>query len=403
MKIKRTALHPLIDEIVRPEVSILFGPRQVRKTFLLDELKEYTKRQGMRPLYFNLENPHDLHLFNVPETELFDMLTRHTKAVFIDEFHYLKNASSLFKAIYDSKSGVKIFCSGSSSMEIHKHLKESLAGRRLVTRINPLSFAEFSSVYPKRNSRFLREKYILLGGLPGLVHLPTRDEQVRLLNGILETYIQKDIKSLLREENIRAFNTLLYLLAESQGQLVSTNSLAGELGLTAATVTRYISILEATYVCFSLASYSRRIGNELKKSRKIYFYDLGIRNMILKDFSPLQNRQDKGALHESFVFLELNKLLKPDMELKFWRNKAGQEIDFVLLKNRQPLLIEVKSGSRENTIPDGMRTFIRNYPETLGGILFSESAGKEMEYEGKKVLFASFDRISETVARFIES
>jgi len=399
MNINRHIYKQLLADLQRPEVSILLGPRQVGKTFLMRQLQSAATTEGLRTLYFNLELPHDLMAFNKDDNELFRMLTTGVDVVFIDEFHYLPNASRLFKAVYDAGGKTKIVATGSSSIEMHRHLKESLAGRRLVARLMPLSFAEYAQTGD--DPQGLLAGHMTFGGLPGLIHHAGPDEKIRLLNEILETYIQKDIKSLIREENLRAFNNLLYLLAERQGSMVSVAGLANDIGLTARTIERHLSILEQTYILYSIPSYSRNIGNELKKSRKFYFYDLGVRNALLRDFSLPGERGDIGAVHESFVALQLVQRLKPNMELKFWRNKAGQEIDFVLLKNRKPFLVEVKSTLRTPEIPAAMKIFMKHYPETTGAIVYSSGLDAEAEHSGKRVAFKKLEslwRESEEVA-----
>ncbi len=397
MKITRCCFKELVKEIGRPEISILLGPRQAGKTFLLRELQKQASKAGFRTRYYNLEIPSDLRIFNKTDAEVFRLLTEKVDVVFIDEFHYLKNASKIFKAIFDSRKKIKIFASGSSSIEIHKHLKESLAGRRLVTKILPLGFDEFNQRTPESVGASRYEEYLTYGGLPGLLHVPDTSSKIRLLDELLATYIQKDVKSLIKEENIRAFNNLIYLLAENQGSLVSENGLSREIGLTAATINKHLAILENTYVCHPVHSYSRSLGNELKKSKKIYFYDLGIRNALLKDFGSLRHRSDRGVLHESFVFLQLAYALKPNMEIKFWRNKLGQEIDFVVLKDRKPFLIEVKTTLSNREIPPAMKTFLSHYPETLGAIVFSENMAGEEKFMGKIVRFEPLTSASKNI------
>lgn len=392
MNIKRSIYSQLVNDLNRPEVSIILGPRQVGKTFLLKKLEKDVRARGLRTRYYNLEMPYDLLAFNKDENELVRMLTTDLDVVFIDEFHYLPNASKIFKAVYDKGGKTKIVATGSSSIEMHKHLKESLAGRRLAVRLMPLSFAEY--VQKGKDCPALLNEYLIFGGLPGLINHDAPEEKIRLLNEILETYIQKDVKSLIREENIRAFNNLLYLLAERQGSLISLGGLANDIGLTARTLERHISIMEQTYILYSVFSFSRNIGNELKKSRKFYFYDLGIRNALLRDFSTPIERNDIGVIHESFAALQLISRLKPNMELKFWRNKAGQEIDFVLLKNRRPLLIEIKTTLHEPEIPQAIKIFIKNYPETAGAIIYSTELNADVEYLGKQVAFRRLDSLS---------
>ena len=403
MKINRLIFDDLVSELARPEVSILLGPRQVGKTFLLRELRDRARKMGLRTRYYDLEIPSDLMSFNKSDAHIFQMLTKNMDVVFIDEFHYMKNASKIFKAIYDSRKKVKIFASGSSAIEMHKHIKESLAGRRLATRIFPLSFDEFRQKAPKESAQKLYAEYVTYGGLPGLINTSDGPSKIRILNELLSTYIQKDVKGLVKEENVRAFNTLIYLLAENQGSMISENNLAREVGLTAATVNNHLSILENTYVCQAVHSYSRNLGNELKKSKKVYFYDLGIRNALLKDFGAIHNRGDKGKIHETFVFLQLVRALPPNMEIKFWRNKQKQEIDFVVLKDRRPFLIEVKSLlSSHREIPPAMKVFLASYPETIGGVVFSEKLTGEMEFNGKTVRFAPLTEASEIIQEIVD-
>ena len=397
MKIVRSVFPGLIEEIKRPEVSILLGPRQVGKTFLLREIQRHAAMTGLRTRYYDLELPADLLAFNRADADIFKMLTKDVDVVFIDEFHYMKNASKIFKAIFDSRRKVKIFASGSSSIEMHKHIKESLAGRRLTTNIAPLSFAEYGQKAHKGAAPRLFEEYVAYGGLPGLLHAPDAASKIRILSEILAAYIQKDVKGLVKEENIRAFNNLIYLLAENQGSLISENSLAREIGLTAATVNRHLSILDKTYVCHAVHSYARNLGNELKKSKKVYFYDLGIRNALLKDFGVLSQRGDKGAIYESFVFLQLVCALQPNEEIRFWRNKAGQEIDFVLLQNRRPFLIEVKSTLPNREAPQAMKIFLANYPETSGAVIFSEDQEGETEHLGKPIRFVPLTKATDEI------
>ena len=122
----------------------------------------------------------------------------------------------------------------------------------------------------------------------------------------------------------------------------------------------------------------------------MYLYDLGIRNAVLKDFSPYATRPDKGAVGETFVLLQLLSVIKPNMELRFWRNKRGDEIDFVLLKNRRPFLVEVKSSLKSAEIPKAFSLFIKNYPETTGGMVISGNYSAKSSLLGKEIVFSTF-------------
>ncbi|MBI4707712.1 MAG: ATP-binding protein [Candidatus Omnitrophica bacterium] len=281
--IKRNILSKLQQELNQPEILILLGTRQVGKTTLLRMLEDYAKQKGLRVAFFDLEQPQVLADFNRPDKEIVQIISGAGEIVFIDEFQYVRNISKILKAIFDSRKKIKIICSGSSSLEIHKHLKESLAGRRFLYRIYPLEYAEIKNSYPD----FTFEDYLHFGGMPGLTHTDSKERKQQILNELVGSYILKDVKSLIKEENIRAFNHLLYLLAQNQGSTISVHSLSAEVGLSSKAINRYFDILEQTYVNYRIYSYSKNLGNELKKSCKSYLYDLGVRNMLLKDFSTM--------------------------------------------------------------------------------------------------------------------
>lgn len=382
VKIKRLIFNVLAAQINEPKISILIGPRQVGKTFLLKELEIEAQRQGYKTRYFDLEQPHDMLSLGPTDKEQYDTLVSSGDIIFIDEMHLLKNISHIFKAIYDSKHKIKIFASGSSALEMHKHLKESMAGRVIMNRIFPLTIGELRQIRGFRDENALIE-----GSMPGLVNCADLENKISELQSIVSLYISKDIKSLVREENIRAFNHMMYLLAEKQGSVVVAANLANEIDVSKPTVEKYLEILSQTYVCHTLNSYAKNLSNELKKSKKYYLFDLGIRNSLLKDFSSIKDRPDAGFLKESFVLLNIVRQLKPNMEVRFWRTKNGDEVDFILIKNRKPFAIEVKSEVPEPVIPNGLKKFLNNYPNAVGAIVFNNSLTTDVEYNGRNVHF----------------
>lgn len=378
----RIIFKELCDDLLRNHITILLGARQVGKTYLMKELEVFAKAQGKSTAYFNLEIPADIVKFKGSEEDIFKILSGTADVIFLDEFHYLKNASHLFKAVYDSGAKVKIYASGSSSLEIHKHLKESLAGRRQLRKIFPLSLREL------KENGLSYDRVLVEGALPGLLAIEKDTERQSYLQDLLQTYILKDIKSLIKEENIKAFNHLLYFLADHQGSVVSVVSLSKEVGLTARTIEKYLMILEQTYVCYSLSSFSSNLSNELKKSKKYYFYDLGIRNSLLKNFEPnLAHRQDQGILYESLVFLELLQKVSPTTSIYFWRTKQKEEVDFVKVVNRQPVPIEVKSHWNQRSIPGGMKAFLNRYPKVKEAYVVCDQAIGEEVYNKAVVRF----------------
>jgi len=323
----------------------------------------------------------------------------------IDEFHYLPNAIKLFKAIYDGFNGVKIYASGSSAIEMHKHLKESLAGRRRLYRLFPLAFFEWlpskcrSIKQPKdiytpvklANHRILKEyleEFIIFGGMPGLVHERTPEAKKRLLLDLVATYIQKDIKALLREEDILSFNRFLALLAVREGGLLSENSVSQDLNYSLRQVRKGLAILSQMFLLDMLKPFFTNRGRELKQVNKIYYFDSGIRNAILRDFRPLNKRPEKGALLESFILHEMQKYLKVSQEIYYWRTREKEEVDFILVQDRIPIAIEVKSKLQGLEVPQGIRGFFKKYPECKMGVILNEDIHKKIEYQGRVIVFA---------------
>lgn len=390
--IKRNIFNRLQQELTRPEIIILLGPRQVGKTTLLRMLEDYAKQQGFKTAFFDLEQPEVLADFNRLDKEILRMISESGEVVFIDEFQYVRNISKIFKAIFDSKKKVKIICSGSSSIEIHRHLKESLAGRRFLYHIFPLEFIEIQNSRPD----FQFEDYLRFGGMPGLTQTDSIERKQQILNELVGSYILKDVKSLVKEENIRAFNHLLYLLAEKQGSIISVHSLSAEVGLSSKAINHYLDILEETYVNYRIYSYSQNLGNELKKSCKTYLYDLGVRNMLLKDFSVVSSRPDKGIILESFVFLKLQAMISHNMEIKFWRTKDGSEVDFILLKDRKPIPIEVKSKIASAEVPASLKRFIGRYPAVKSAYIINEQIEAEVKHMDCLIHFFTFDKFSKS-------
>jgi predicted AAA+ superfamily ATPase len=386
--LNRNILNKLEDEITRPEVIVLLGPRQVGKTTILKMLQAKVQKAHKHTAFFDLEQPATLAEFNRSDTALVEYLRTAGDILFIDEFQYVGNISKIFKAIFDSGKKIKIFCSGSSAPEIHTHLKESLAGRRFLYRVYPLEFSELTAGI----AHFKLDDYLIFGGMPGLLSADSSARKIQILNEILSAYILKDIKSLVKEENIKAFNHLLYLLAQNQGALISVNSLSNEIGLSAKAASRYLDILEQTYVNFRVYSFSENLGNELKKSCKTYLFDLGVRNALLKDFSAIDDRTDKGNILETASFLKLQAGLSPNEEIKFWRTKDGAEVDFVLVKNRRPIPIEVKSNLPGRAVPSGLRRFLDRYPRTKNAYVVSEKVDGDIIVDGCRVVFVTLQK-----------
>lgn len=404
MGLKRIIYDDIITDLGRKEIDIIIGPRQVGKTTLLKEIASHCRRSKVKYRYFNLEMPIDTHYFARDFQAVLADIGRLKGTVLIDEFHYLPNATKLFKAVYDGFKGIKVYASGSSTIEMHRHLKESLAGRRRLYRLFPLSFSEWlpsktkfiklpkdihSSVSFSTHRKLKKylEEFIIFGGMPGLVHERTSEAKKRLLLDLVATYIQKDIKALLREEDILSFNRLLSLLAAQEGSLLSENSTSQALNYSLRQVRKDLAILSQMFLLDVLKPFFTNRGRELKQTNKIYYFDSGIRNAILRDFRSLTQRPDKGVLLESFVLHEVQKNLRVAQEIYYWRTREKDEVDFVLVENRIPIAIEVKSKLQTVEIPQGVRQFLKRYPECNVAAVLNDDRQEKINYQGRNIIF----------------
>ena len=357
-------------------ISILIGARQVGKSTLLGMVKQQLAQPSET---YNLENPLHLALFNEGYTSFIRQVR--SKIVFIDEFQYCKDISSIFKAVHDLNPDIKIYASGSSSLEIQAHLRESLAGRKREKILYPLSYAEWlfgedpslatiapltdiSTVDELEAHRSFVANFIRFGGMPGLLSIQNELEKREYLFGIYQTYIAKDIKSFLRDESVLSFNKMISWLALNNGGQLNKSTLSNVAGISSRQIERYLEVLQGTFVLALLPPLTNNKGKELSKTPKYYLYDQGIINSIIQDFRPLDARQDSGLMREQFVFWELKKNMDIRFSLNYWRTTDGKEVDFVLQKDAELLPIEVKSSWKPGKLPPGLRSFLRLYPET---------------------------------------
>jgi predicted AAA+ superfamily ATPase len=405
MGLQRNIYGELIADLRRRDVGIIIGPRQVGKTTLLKELARHCHKNRLKYRYFDLEMPSDANYFAREFQPILADLCKGKQIILIDEFHYLPNATKLFKAIHDGFKGIKVYASGSSAIEMHRHLKESLAGRRRLYRLFPLSFSEWlpsksstvklpENICPKINSslhrklRIYLEEFVVFGGMPGLVHERGRESKKRLLIDLVATYIQKDIKALLREEDILSFNRLLVLLAGQEGSLLSENSASRTLNYSLRQIRKDIAILNQMFLLYVLEPFFTNRGRELKQTNKIYYFDSGIRNAILRDFRELNYRPDKGVLLESLVLNEMLKNLRVSQEIYYWRTREKDEVDFILVQDRVPIAVEVKSGISNAEVPDGIKQFFKRYPECRTAVVMNDHLAEEINYQNRRVILS---------------
>jgi len=313
------------SKIGKRKAIMVIGPRQVGKTTLIQQFLE-----SQDHLYFNGDDPTVRTILKEPNTEKLRQIIGNKKIVFVDEAQRIEGIGLTLKIITDHFSDVQLWISGSSSFTLSHTLNEPLTGRKWQYELLPISWQEYEDKvgYLKAEQEMgLRLRY---GFYPDVLNNP--GDEVEILNNLVNNYLYKDILSYAEIRKPKVLESLVQALAYQVGSEVNLNELSQIVGVDKNTVKRYIDILEKGYVIYQLNAYSRNLRNEIKKSKKIYFYDNGLRNMIIGNFNDLNLRDDIGALWENFLISERLKRNNYSRSLSrsyFWRSTQQQEIDYV--------------------------------------------------------------------------
>ena len=307
------------------EVILLLGPRQTGKSTLLRE-----RFTGEDVLWLDGDD-YDVRAILTQNTSAYlKNLLKGKRRLIIDEAQNIQGIGLTLKQVHDHVKGVEVIVTGSSSFEISSTASEPLTGRKWEYHLFPLSVVEMTSHHGMLEESRLLEQRLIYGLYPEIVTHPG-DAEKRLLQ-LTSSYLYKDVLKWQEIKKPVELEKLVQALAFQIGNEVSYNELAQMTGLTNETVQRYIDLLEKSFVIFSLSSFSRNLRNEIKKGRKIYFYDTGIRNAVIRQFQPLSRRNDIGALWENFLIVErmkFNSWSDQYPNTYFWRTHAQQEIDYI--------------------------------------------------------------------------
>jgi len=380
---KRLYFNKILEDINKPHISLLIGARQVGKTTLIRQLHNELKSNKKNVAFINLENKQfRMMLDETPENifQLIPPLERQSCLyLFIDEVQYLKDPSNFLKHIFDDyREQIKLIITGSSSFYIDRKFKDSLAGRKRIIEIPPLSFKEvlifkdredlakyinngpIPLVYQTEIKKLFYE-YLVYGGYPDVVLADSLKEKVLILKELVDSYVKKDaIEADLKKP--QSYLHLLKLLAERSGSLINIQSLANDVGINTKTIESYLWVLQKSFHIHTINSFHRNISSELKKMNKIYINDLGLRNYLVSNFSPIGLREDKGIILENYVYNLFREKLSVG-SIKFWRTQKKQEIDFIIsdfVANSEA--IEVKFN-KENFKVSKYNFFRERYPE----------------------------------------
>lgn len=408
--IRRKILINLEDHLPSDQMTIITGPRQVGKTYLMMLMRENLEKRGEKTIWLNLDNDEDAARF-VSQAALLSYIQlqvgKEKAFIFIDEIQRKVNVGLFLKGIFDMGTPYKFIVSGSGSLELKAKIPESMAGRKQLFVVDPISFEEFVnfktnyqyedklkdffSIEKEKAERLLSE-YMVFGGYPRVVLAETSSLKQKEMQEIYRSYIDKDIRDLLHLEKIEGLTDLLKIISSQIGSLVNMTELSSTINIDEKTVKHYLWYLEQTFVLKKVTPYYRNTRKEITKAPIYYFTDIGLRNWLLGLFGLGQIPVPmSGHLFENIIF----NILKSQMDLTptqihFWRTRDFAEVDFVLETGLEIVPIEVKHTKIPKTgITRSLRSFLLKYKPKKGYVLHLGERFKT-EINGTKIYTLPF-------------
>ncbi|MGY3213968.1 ATP-binding protein [Mucilaginibacter sp. HD30] len=343
--------------LFKGKALLIFGPRQCGKSTLVEAILEGEEYLHLTGDYADVREM----LSNTSTGTLKNIIGKY-KILFIDEAQRVENIGLTLKIITDQIKDVQVIATGSSAFELSSKVNEPLTGRKFEFMLYPFSFGEMVAHHNFIKEKGMLNHRLIYGYYPEVVSAPGGEKD--LLKLLAGSYLYKDLLMLEQVKKPVLLEKLLKALALQIGSEVSYNELAQTIGANKITVEKYIDLLEKAFVVFVLPAMNRNMRNEIKKGKKIYFYDCGVRNAIINNFNTIDSRTDAGALWENFIIAERMKFLRyhqNDARLYFWRTTQQQEIDLIEEHEGGVLkAFEFKWGKTQKVrFP---QTFTENYP-----------------------------------------
>lgn len=330
---------------------MIYGPRQAGKTTLS---KHIIQEIGLKTLIINADQSKYIDVLSSRDLGKLRSLVAGYELLFIDEGQRIPEIGINLKILHDELPELKILVTGSSSFLLAGRVSESLAGRKKVFTLLPVSMGELAGIYNPFELNDQLEERIIFGSYPEVITTVNHFEKEEYLRDISSSFIFKDILELEMIKYPLKIRDLLKLLAYQIGSQVSIHELGTKLGMNRDTVERYLFLLEQSFVIFKLPSFSHNPRKEISKSQKYYFYDTGIRNILIDNMKFLNDRNDTGVLWENFIIAERRKYLlynQKNVNCYFWRTYSGTEIDYVEEIIEEYFAYEIKSGKSKTRIP----------------------------------------------------
>ncbi len=367
--IQRLQTDYAMQRMFKNKAFLVFGPRQTGKTTFVETLIEKIDKNTLN---LNGDDADVREMLAKPNAAQIAQMLNGYEVLFIDEAQRINEIGLLLKIIVDRFKSVQIIATGSSAFELSGKVNESLTGRKYEMMLLPFSYSELVNDTDFLTEERLIEQRLIYGSYPEVINDPQNaEEHLKLL---ADSYLYKDLYTLEKISKPALFQKLVKALALQIGSEVNFSELAQLVKADQKTVEKYIDLLEKAFVIFSLSSYSGNVRNEIRKNRKIYFYDNGIINSVTRNFNTLNNRNDVGALWENYMISERIKFLyqhQLQADTYFWRTTQQQEIDYIEKNSDKLLAVEFKWNLRIKTkIP---LTFLKAYENVQSLIVSKEN------------------------------
>lgn len=356
--VQRIIENQIRDRLFKGKAILLLGARQTGKTTLL---KKIVQSYGGDALWLNADEYDIKERFNNPTSSSLKALIGSKKLVVLDEAQQIQEVGLALKLLVDTYPEIQVIASGSSAFELQNKTNEPLTGRKFEFQLFPLSYRELADCNQVMIEQRLLNHRLVFGSYPEVVN--NQGNEVEVLKLLSDSFLYRDLLMLESIKKPEKLVKLLQALAYQIGQEVSYNEIGNLIGLDSKTVEAYVQLLEKSFVVFRLPSFSRNLRNELKASKKIYFYDNGIRNALISSFQLLEGRQDMGALWENYLVAERRKSNSYGMfygNAYFWRTKEQQEIDYI--EEVDGVLSAYEFKWKEKANQRITKTFSRAYP-----------------------------------------
>ena len=356
MLIPRLVQRQIEGALFKGKTIVLYGPRQVGKTTLTKAILE---AHSEKSAYISCDLPEVQKLLREPKLEDLRRFVADRSLIVLDEAQRVEGIGRAVKILHEHFPKTQFLVTGSSSFELGRSVKEPLTGRKREFLLYPISLAELAAQHDFTALRELLPRLLRWGSYPEAI---TSADPTEIVRAIADDYLFRDILELENFKSMALLRALLEAVALQLGNEVSTNELSQLVGISRETVERYLDLLERSFVVFRLRALSRNSRKEIAKGRKIYFYDLGVRNALIKNFNDLRLRSDVGALWENFCVIErlkhnhyTGRLVNP----WFWRTYDQKEVDFVEESGGKFAGFEFKWGGGAAR---GAKAFLVAYP-----------------------------------------